>query len=745
MFTKLGAEGWRGATDISESGEASAMPTTEEHYPAAAQSEVVRSCLIDRYRAVRAESLARAAPLSAEDAQAQSMPDASPAKWHLAHVTWFFETFLLAPNLAGYQTFDPDFGFLFNSYYETVGPRHPRPARGLITRPSLERVLAYRAHVDAAMERLLAGRISADAAFLVELGLAHEQQHQELLLMDVLHLFAQSAIKPAYGPGHTPKSAGPLEWVAIDGGRVEIGARPDGFAFDNEGPRHETLLRPYRLASRLVTNREWIAFIDDGGYARAEFWLSDGWARVREEGWDAPLYWERGADGWRVFGLGGLASVDLDAPVTHVSYYEADAYASWAGKRLPTEAEWEQAVASRPEAFDQLYEAAWQWTASAYLGYPGFAPAKGAVGEYNGKFMMGQMALRGGASITPAGHSRASYRNFFYPHQRWMFSGVRLAEDAGAAASEVEGSTEALRRDVWQGLARSPKSIPPKWFYDARGSELFEAITDLPEYYPTRTETALLARIAPEIAARIPEDAVLIEYGSGASAKTRLILDAAPQLVAYAPIDISVSALEAAADAIRRDYPSLLVEPLARDFTVGGVAPAVANGRPRVGFFPGSTIGNFDPNEAVRLLAEARALMGEGGLFILGADLVKETSVLTAAYDDAAGVTAAFNKNLLVRINRELDADFDLDAFDHKAVWNAVDSRMEMHLVSRTRQTVHVAARTFEFAAGESLHTENSYKFTVEDVTGMARRAGWRLLERWIAPPPAFAVFLFGA
>ena len=719
------------------------MATTDEAYAATANDAAAGGRLSERYRAVRAQSLARAAPLSPEDAQAQSMPDASPAKWHLAHVTWFFETFLLLPSLPGYEAFDPDFGFLFNSYYEAVGPRHPRPARGLITRPPLERVLAYRAHVDAAMERLLAGGLSAEAAFLVELGLAHEEQHQELILMDVLHLFAQSAIRPAYGPGFEPKAAGALEWIELDGGRVAIGATPDRFAFDNEGPRHETLLAPHRLASRLITNREWIAFIEDGGYARAEFWLADGWAQVRDEAWQAPLYWERADDGWRVFGLSGLQPVDLDGPATHVSYFEADAYAAWAGKRLPTEAEWEHAAASRPEEFDQLCEAAWQWTASAYLGYPGFAPAKGAVGEYNGKFMMGQMTLRGGASITPAGHSRATYRNFFYPHQRWMFSGVRLAEDVGARA-QPEDPTEAFRRDVWQGLARTPKSIPPKWFYDAKGSDLFEAITELPEYYPTRTETALLTRIAPELSARIPDGAVLIEYGSGASAKTRLLLDAAPQLAAYAPIDISVSALEAAAASIRCDYPKLVVEPLARDFTVGGPPPAVAAARPRVGFFPGSTIGNFDPEEGVRLLAEARALIGDGGLFILGADLVKETSVLTAAYDDAEGVTAAFNKNLLVRINRDLGADFDLAAFDHKAVWNAVDSRIEMHLVSHARQSVHVAGRAFEFATGETLHTENSYKFTVEDVTGMARRAGWRLVERWIAPPPAFAVFLFG-
>jgi len=702
--------------------------------------------LLERFRAVRAVSLARAAPLSAEDQQAQSMPDASPTKWHLAHVTWFFETFLLTPFLPGYRVFDPAFGYLFNSYYEAVGPRHPRPARGLVTRPGLERVLAYRAHVDAAMERLLTSDAPAEVAELVVLGLAHEEQHQELILMDVLHLLAQSPVNPAYGPGFEPGVApAPLEWIELHGGCVTIGTSGNGFAFDNEGPRHDVLLRPYRLASRLVTNREWLAFMEDGGYARADLWLSDGWARVREEGWDAPLYWRSGEAGWRAIGLTGLQPLDLDAPVLHVSYYEADAHATWAGKRLPTEAEWEHGAVTRPEAFAQLSDAAWQWTASAYLGYPGFKPARGAVGEYNGKFMMGQMTLRGGASITPAGHARPTYRNFFYPHQRWMFSGVRLAEDApaGGEASE-EGQAEAFRHDVLEGLARRPKSVPPKWFYDAKGSELFEAITELPEYYPTRAETALLSRIAPELAARIPPDAILIEYGSGASAKTRLILDAAPQLGAYAPIDISVSALEAAAASIRRDYPSLLVEPLARDFTRSGEAPAAAAGRRRVGFFPGSTIGNFDPAEAVRLLAEARRLMGEDGLFILGADLVKEVRVMTSAYDDVAGVTAAFNKNLLARIDRELGGDVDLDTFDHRAVWNADDSRIEMHLVSRARQTVRVAGHAFDFAAGESLHTENSYKFTVEDITGMAKRAGWTLLERWIGPPPAFAVFLFG-
>jgi dimethylhistidine N-methyltransferase len=701
--------------------------------------------LHDRFLAVREASAARAKPLSPEDQLAQSMPDASPTKWHLAHTTWFFETFLLTPHLAGYRPFNPAFAYLFNSYYEAVGPRHPRPARGLITRPGLAEVLEYRRAVDIAMTRLLDDGPTSEIRFLVELGLAHEEQHQELMLMDVLHLFAQSPLAPAYGPGYAPRVAAPAAWVELEGGRVAVGAGPEGFAFDNEVPRHQTLLRPYRLAGRLTTNAEWLAFMEDGGYRRPELWLSDGWATAKAEGWDAPLYWRRGESGWLAMGLEGLAPIDPDAPVIHVSYYEADAYAAWAGKRLPTETEWEHAAAEAPDCLRQLYDTAWQWTASAYLPYPGFASAAGAVGEYNGKFMIGQMVLRGGASITPAGHSRATYRNFFYPRQRWMFAGVRLAEDAETGRPKAGGdAAEEFREAVWAGLTRVPKSISPKWFYDARGSELFEAICELPEYYPTRTETALLAKIAPQLAAHIPDDAALIELGSGASAKTRVILDAAPQIAVYTPIDISASALAAAAAAIARDYPALSVAPAARDFTRPGQLPPASAGRPRVGFFPGSTIGNFDPAAATQLLKDMRALLGADGLFILGADLVKEPAIMTAAYDDAAGVTAAFNKNLLVRINRELGGDFDPGAFRHEARWNAVDSRMEMHLVSLSRQTVHVAGRAFLFEKGESLHTENSHKFTVEDVVGLARQAGWRLIERWISPPPAFAVFLLG-
>ncbi len=403
-----------------------------------------------RYQAVREATVLLTRNLTAEDHQAQSMPDASPVKWHLAHVTWFFETFLLIPRLAGYRPFDTRFGFLFNSYYEALGPRQPRPARGLITRPSLADVLAYRAHVDEGMARLLAAA-GADVEPLLELGLAHEEQHQELILMDVLHLFSQSPLYPAYAPPRAVARGpdpGAMTYVGFDGGLIEIGHGGLGFAFDNEGPRHRVFLAPFRLAERLVTNAEWLSFMADDGYGRAEFWLSDGWTRAQEEGWRAPLYWRRDGDEWSAMSLHGLRPLDPAAPVTHISFYEAQAYAAWARARLPTEAEWEHAAACRPvdgrflgagrldpapapqgEGLRQLFGDAWEWTASAYSPYPGFRPAAGAVGEYNGKFMAGQFVLRGGACVTPAGHVRATYRNFFQPHQRWMFSGLRLAKD----------------------------------------------------------------------------------------------------------------------------------------------------------------------------------------------------------------------------------------------------------------------------------------------------------------------------
>ena len=426
--------------------------------PAAGPSATRRD-LTARYLEVRATTERLAEPLSAEDQIVQSMPDVSPTKWHRAHVTWFFETFLVAPNLAGYRP-DPVYGYLFNSYYEAVGDRHPRPERGLITRPSLDEVVAYRARVDEAMVDLLDGPAGVEPAVerLVELGLHHEQQHQELLLMDIKHVLSSTILRPAYrGLAPVPPAANPAwTWVDVDGGVTEIGHDGRGFAFDNEGPRHEVLLRPYRLADRAVTVGDWLLFMDDGGYATAELWLSDGWHHINANGWSAPLYWRQGDDGgWLVHTLDGERPVDPAEPVVHVSYYEADAFARWAGARLPTEAEWEVAAATvpvdgnlltsdhlhpvavgasgrpspGPAGLRQMFGDVWEWTASPYTPYPGFRPAPGAVGEYNGKFMVDQQVLRGGCAVTPGGHVRATYRNFFPARARWHFGGLRLAAD----------------------------------------------------------------------------------------------------------------------------------------------------------------------------------------------------------------------------------------------------------------------------------------------------------------------------
>ncbi|MBN8875338.1 MAG: ergothioneine biosynthesis protein EgtB [Rhodospirillales bacterium] len=382
-----------------------------------------------RFRDVRAATEALVAALSDEDQCVQSMPDASPAKWHRAHTTWFFETFVLTPRLPDYRAFDPVFGFLFNSYYESVGARHPRPMRGLLTRPSSATVGRYRAHVDAAMQAAWP-RLPRAARALVELGLQHEQQHQELLVTDALHLFAQSPLLPALLPDWQPPptAAGPTRFVPLPADLVTIGHTGEGFCFDNEQPRHQVLLHGGSIATRLVRNAEWLAFMQDGGYRTPTLWMSDGWAAAQAGGWDSPLHWHAGADGrWMQFGPAGLHPLDPDAPVRHVSWYEADAFARWAGARLPTEAEWE--AASTLPALQELSGHVWQWTASAYAPYPGYRPAPGAVGEYNGKFMVNQMVLRGGSLATPADHTRPTYRNFFHPDRRWQFSGLRLARE----------------------------------------------------------------------------------------------------------------------------------------------------------------------------------------------------------------------------------------------------------------------------------------------------------------------------
>ena len=413
-----------------------------------------------RFAATRQRTLAIVAPLTPEDMMVQSSPDASPVKWHLAHTTWFFESFILRDFVPGYLVFNPDFAWLFNSYYQSVAAFPEKRLRSSFSRPALDEILRYRAHVDQAMERLLAGDPPPEVLQRAELGANHEEQHQELLLTDILHAFFTNPLRPAYldDPApHAPASpARPLRFTGFPGGLVEAGHQGDGFAFDNESPRHRVWLDPYSLADRLVTCGEYAEFMADGGYKRPELWLSAGWDAVQENDWRCPLYWSHADDAWTLFTLRGerTLSAMASAPVSQVSFFEADAYARWAGLRLPTEFEWEAAAEGHPiegnlldsgnlvpmpgasspatnllqdQSPAQQWGDCWEWTASAYLGYPGFQPLPGSLGEYNGKFMSGQMVLRGGSCITPAAHIRASYRNFFSPETRWQFSGIRLA------------------------------------------------------------------------------------------------------------------------------------------------------------------------------------------------------------------------------------------------------------------------------------------------------------------------------
>ncbi|ACK51948.1 protein of unknown function DUF323 [Methylocella silvestris BL2] len=427
---------------------ASALSSPEPH------ARPPLASLVDDLFAVRRQTLALASHLGPEDQAVQANEDASPTKWHLAHTTWFFETFVLQPFVPAYRIFDERFNFCFNSYYDHQGPRQPRALRGLLTRPTAPEVLAYRAYVDEQLHTLFASARSEDSDLLrtVEIGVNHEEQHQELLLTDILALFAQNPLRPAYRESAKPSVRQDLDdmvFLSFEGGLRFAGHEGHGFAFDNESPQHQTFLRPFKLSNRLVANGEWMEFMADGGYLTPTLWLADGWAKVTKEGWRAPLYWEQNQNHWEEMTLWGLQTIDPAAPVAHVSYYEADAFARWAGKRLPTEFEWEAAAegvavagnmlehdALRPlpagprGALRQMFGDAWQWTQSAYSPYPGYRPQPGAIGEYNGKFMCSQQVLRGSSCVTPKRHARKTYRNFFYPHQRWQFSGLRLADEA---------------------------------------------------------------------------------------------------------------------------------------------------------------------------------------------------------------------------------------------------------------------------------------------------------------------------
>ncbi|MCU1496973.1 MAG: methyltransferase [Acidimicrobiales bacterium] len=771
--------------------------------------------IVDRLRGTRQLTEQLAVGLAHEDQVVQSMDDVSPTKWHRAHTTWFFETFVLGPHLAGYRPVHPVYDHLFNSYYEQVGERYPRNQRGLISRPTCDEVAEYRAAVDRALDELVGGadgELMSTIAPLLELGTHHEQQHQELLLMDIKHVFSMNPLRPVYRFG-TSALSGPtteaLRWVDIDPGpAVSVGADGDGFSFDNEGPRHRVMVEPFHLADRLVTEGDWLAFMDDRGYHRAELWLSEGWATVQAQRWEAPLYWDRTHDGWSVFTLGGTRPV-LDAtPVVHVSFFEADAYARWAGHRLPTEEEWEVAATTRaagdapndlavgmlhprPAApgtgadLRQLFGDGWEWTASAYRPYPRYVPAEGAIGEYNGKFMSSQMVLRGGAPVSPAGHTRPTYRNFFPPAARWAFSTVRLASDpeagggpgarahrrdrqptaAGPAslADDAAGSgssppapptidvhlhpedlAAALRADVLAGLTAPVASLPPKWLYDDRGSELFDQITRLDAYYPTRREREILHRQAGPIAAASGAD-TLVELGSGTSDKTRLLLDAftaTGQLHRFVPFDVSEGILRWSAAAIAERYPGITVHGVAGDFDHHlGTLPR--GGRRMVAFL-GGTIGNYAPADRARLLADLTASLDHGDSLLLGTDLVKDPARLVAAYDDPEGVTAEFDRNVLRVLARELGAEVDPDGWAHEARWNPAEEWVEMHLRAVGTQRLGVPTLGIDrtFADGETIHTEISAKFRHERVEGELAAAGLELTHWWTDAAGDFALSL---
>ena len=428
------------------------LSATESVAPVGAETQ-----LLNAYRTTRRATERLCEPLEIEDYGLQSMPDASPVKWHLAHTSWFFETFLLQPYVAGYRSFQRDFAYLFNSYYEAAGPRWPRPQRGLLARPTVREVFRYRAHVDEHMEKMLESPAATDCGDFAErirIGINHEQQHQELIVTDLKHAWSCNVIRPQYPcalPSDPPGGAGPLRWLELPARLCDIGHDGVGFAYDNEGPRHRVFVQGFKLANRLVTNREYLAFMNDGGYEHPRAWLSDGWTTRQAQGWTAPLYWQPDGDGWSTMTLGGARALHPDEPVCHLSYFEADAFARWAGARLPTEQEWETAAAGCPIAghfleagffhpvaalaaddcapFAKLYGDVWQWTASPYVGYPGYRPADGALGEYNGKFMCNQFVLRGASCATPRSHARCTYRNFFPPAARWQFTGIRLARD----------------------------------------------------------------------------------------------------------------------------------------------------------------------------------------------------------------------------------------------------------------------------------------------------------------------------
>lgn len=577
--------------------------------------------------------------------------------------------------------------------------------------------------------------------------------------MDAKHVLAQHPSPSAYRHRLHTDTVGvaPAAWHTVRGGVAGIG--DDGsssFVFDNESPRHQVLVPDFEMSTRLVTAGEWLSFMSDGGYERSEFWLSEGWALVKDKGWECPLYWQLIDDVWNVFTLDGLRPVDPSEPVCHVSMFEADAYASWSSARLPTEFEWELAAKStslegnllerfslhpRPSlvrtGIQQLFGDTWEWTSSAYLPYPRFSVANGAVGEYNGKFMSNQNVLRGGSALTPPDHVRATYRNFFPAASRWIMTGVRLVRDTKESPIQVDvhldtaWSQPALEQDVRAGLSQTKKVLPPKWFYDDLGSDLYDQITRVEEYYPARTETTILNAQAVAIAELVQAD-TLIELGSGTSSKTKVVMDAMRSegsLRTYVPFDVADETLREASEELVERHPGLLVNGVVGDFEHH--LPQIPVGGTNLVMLLGGTIGNFLPEPRATFLKGIADLMNRGDYFLLGTDLVKDVARLEAAYDDAQGVTAAFNKNVLQVINDRLDADFDLSAFEHVSVFDADNEWIEMRLRSTVEQTVSIPALdlTVAFAEGEEMRTEVSAKFRRAGIAEELATAGLELVE----------------
>ena len=750
--------------------------TAKRQTPPAAEREPLQN----RFQSVRKMTRRLVAPLSAEDCAIQSMPDASPAKWHLAHTTWFFETFVLSLS-TDYSPLDARYAYLFNSYYNTVGDQYPRPERGLISRPSLDEILAYRACVEEAILNNF-DSFSDDALRLIELGINHEQQHQELLLTDIKHLLSRNPLSPKYRDrwplgGVSTREA---QWKGFEGGVFEIGANQTAFHFDNEGPQHAVAIADFELSTHLVTNAQYLEFIEDGGYRRCELWLDAGWRTIETTGWTAPLYWRKTDAGWRCFTLHGEAPIDPHAPVCHISFYEAEAFARWAGARLPTEAEWE--IASRnstragnflesgvyhptapktrsgDEELAQMFGDVWEWTRSDYAPYPGFMPIKGAVGEYNGKFMAGQYVLRGGSCATPQGHIRPTYRNFFPPEARWQFSGLRLARD-GRTERHISPQSARLRPqfhtvgsahgvsafdEITHGLKQQPACISPKYFYDLIGSHLFETITRLPEYYIPQAEAEIFDKNAEDmgeaIRAALGDQYQIIDLGAGNCEKAEALIPFF-RPARYVAVDISADFLKSSVARLSERFTEISMAGVGMDFSEDLTLPTDLQNLPTLVFYPGSSLGNFERGKAEKLLQSARKIHAHSAI-LLGVDLVKDVKTLEAAYDDAAGVTAAFNRNVLSHVNKVIGADFDPAKWRHVAFFNDPASRIEMHLEARAAQSVSWDGGGRRFEKGDRILTEYSHKWRGDALDSMLRNAGFERMAKWTDDDAYFTVAL---